>query len=47
MSRDEIIAANPIVEFVESRGHELKPAGKNFVTSGCPKTQHTSADIDQ
>ena len=40
MTRDEIIACHPIVEFVRSRGHELKPAGKNFVTSGCPMTQH-------
>jgi 5S rRNA maturation endonuclease (ribonuclease M5) len=40
MTRDEIIALHPIVEFVRSRGHELKPAGKNFVTSGCPVTQH-------
>jgi P4 family phage/plasmid primase-like protien len=40
MSRDEILAANPIAEFLRSRGHELKPAGKNFVTSGCPVTQH-------
>jgi hypothetical protein len=40
MTRDEIIACHPIVEFVRSRGHELKPAGKNFVTSGCPMTEH-------
>jgi hypothetical protein len=40
MSREEIIAANPIVDFVRNRGHELKPAEKNFVTSGCPITQH-------
>jgi len=40
VSRDEIIAANPIVEFVRSRGIELKPAGKNFVTSGCPVASH-------
>jgi hypothetical protein len=40
MSRDEIISANPIADFVRSRGHELKRAGKNFVTSGCPVTQH-------
>jgi hypothetical protein len=40
MTRAEIIAAHPIVEFVRSRGHELKPAGKNFVTNGCPVTQH-------
>ena len=40
MSRDEIISANPIADFVRSRGHELKRAGENFVTSGCPATQH-------
>src|SRR5262245_56050796 len=40
MRREEIIASNPIVEFVRTRGHELKPAGNNFVTSGCPLTQH-------
>ena len=41
MSREEIIAANPIVEFVRSRGHELKPAGQNFVTNALPvTTQH-------
>jgi CHC2-type zinc finger protein len=40
MSREEIIAANPIVDFVRSRGHELKPAGPNFVTNGCPVTEH-------
>jgi hypothetical protein len=37
MSRDEIIGANPIVDFVRSRGHELSPAGQNFVTSGCSR----------
>jgi hypothetical protein len=40
MSREEIIAANPIVEFVRGRGHELKPAGLNFATNGCPVTEH-------
>ena len=40
MRREEIIAANPIADFVGSRGHELKPAGENFVTSGCPVKQH-------
>ena len=33
MKRDEIIAANPIVDFVRNRGHELKRAGENFVTT--------------
>jgi hypothetical protein len=40
MTRDEMISANPIADFVRSRGHELKRAGENFVTSGCPVTQH-------
>jgi hypothetical protein len=40
MTRAEIIAANPMVDFVCNRGHELRPAGQNFVTSGCPVTQH-------
>jgi hypothetical protein len=40
MSREEIITANPIVDFVRSRGHELKPAGQTFVTNACPQTQH-------
>ena len=40
MTRNEIIALNPIVDFVRNRGHELKQAGENFVTNGCPVTQH-------
>jgi len=40
MTRDEVIAANPIAEFVRSRGHELKREGENFVISRCPVTQH-------
>ena len=28
MTREEIMARNPLPEFVRSRGHELKPAGK-------------------
>jgi hypothetical protein len=40
MSREEIIAANPIVDFVCNRGHELKRAGKNFVTNASPVAQH-------
>jgi hypothetical protein len=40
MSRDEILKANPIVDFVRERGHELKRAGGNFVTSGCPVARH-------
>jgi DNA primase len=40
MTREQIIEANPIVDFVRNRGHELKPAGQNFVTNACPQTQH-------
>jgi uncharacterized protein DUF3987/CHC2-type zinc finger protein len=40
MTRDEIIAANPLARFLVERGYELRPAGKNFVTSDCPITQH-------
>src|SRR5205823_4646189 len=40
MTRDEILAANPIADFVRSRGHALRPAGENLETSGCPATQH-------
>jgi hypothetical protein len=40
MSREGIIAGNPIADFVRSRGHELRRAGQNFVTGGCPVAQH-------
>jgi hypothetical protein len=40
MTRDEIIEANPIVDYVRNRGHSLARAGENFVSSGCPVTQH-------
>jgi hypothetical protein len=40
MTREEVLSANPIADFVCNRGHELRPAGQNFVTSGCPVTQH-------
>jgi 5S rRNA maturation endonuclease (ribonuclease M5) len=40
MTREEIIAGNSIADFVRSGGHELRRAGQNFVTSGCPVTQH-------
>jgi 5S rRNA maturation endonuclease (ribonuclease M5) len=40
MTREEIIEANPIVDFVRNRGHELKRAGKNFVTNASPVSQH-------
>jgi Protein of unknown function (DUF3987)/CHC2 zinc finger len=40
MTRDQVIASNPIVDFVRDRGHELKRASENFVTNGCPVKQH-------
>jgi 5S rRNA maturation endonuclease (ribonuclease M5) len=40
MNRDEILAENPIADFVRSRGHKLMRAGENFVSGGCPQTQH-------
>ena len=48
MTREEIIAANPIVDFVRSRGHELKPAGENFVTNAlsADTTQTRSSACD-
>jgi hypothetical protein len=38
--RDEIITANPIVDFVRSRGHKLKRRGDNLETSACPVGPH-------
>jgi len=40
MNREQVIATNPIADFVRNRGHELKQAGENFLTDGCPVTQH-------
>ena len=40
MTRDEIIANNPLGQFLSDCGYELRPAGRNFVTSACPVTQH-------
>src|SRR5262245_8656209 len=40
MTRDAIIRANPIVDFVRNRGHQLKSEGKNSVTDGCPVCKH-------
>ena len=40
MSRDEIIKRHSLVEFVRARGHELRAAGRNFVTSACPVAMH-------
>ena len=32
-----------IVDFVRSRGHELRPEGNNFVTNACPAARHEKA----
>jgi 5S rRNA maturation endonuclease (ribonuclease M5) len=40
MNRDEIIAANPIADFVGSRGHKLIASGDNFITAACPVGVH-------
>jgi 5S rRNA maturation endonuclease (ribonuclease M5) len=40
MSREEIIAANPLPEYLRGRGFSLFPAGPNFVTNACPITEH-------
>ena len=40
MTRDEIIAANPLPRYLTQRGYDVRPAGKNFVTNACPVAQH-------
>jgi hypothetical protein len=40
MTREQIIAANPLERFLTGRGYELRPAGANVVTNACPVTQH-------
>ena len=40
MTRDEIVAANPLARFLVERGYELRPVGKNFVTNACPVEHH-------
>src|SRR5262245_61776687 len=40
MTREEIIAANPLGRFLKERGCELRPAGRNFVTNACAVAQH-------
>jgi hypothetical protein len=40
MTREEIIAANPLPHFLAERGYELRQVGKNFVTNACPVAQH-------
>jgi len=39
-SRDKIIAANPLVGFLQSRGHTLRGRSEKFVTNACPLTEH-------
>src|SRR4029077_20340905 len=40
MTRDEMISANPLAQYLTSRSYELRPAGENFVTNACPVKQH-------
>src|SRR5215475_430727 len=40
MSRDEMIAANPLEPFLRQRGYDLRQSGKNWRTNACPVTQH-------
>ena len=40
MIREQIIAANPLPEFLRNRGFLLFPAGPNFVTNACPVAKH-------
>src|SRR5262245_66594667 len=40
MNRDQVIADNPLQQFLADRGCDLKSAGPNFVTNACPVAQH-------
>ncbi len=40
MSRDEMIAANPLEPFLRQRGYDLRQSGNNWRTNACPVTQH-------
>jgi 5S rRNA maturation endonuclease (ribonuclease M5) len=40
MSRDEILSANPLPDYLTNRGFSLYPAGPNFVTNACPVEEH-------
>ena len=40
MTRDQIIAANPLARYLMNRGYDLRQSGKNFVTNACPVAQH-------
>ena len=36
MSRDGILATNPLPDYLRTRGFSLRPAGSDFVTNACP-----------
>jgi 5S rRNA maturation endonuclease (ribonuclease M5) len=38
--RDDIVARNPLVQFLEGRGHKLFRSGESLVTSACPVEAH-------
>jgi 5S rRNA maturation endonuclease (ribonuclease M5) len=40
MSRDEFLSANPLPDYLRSRGFSLCPAGPNFVSNACPVEEH-------
>jgi 5S rRNA maturation endonuclease (ribonuclease M5) len=40
VTRDEILAANPLPDYLRNRGFNLYPAGSNFVTNACPVALH-------
>jgi len=40
MTRNQIIAANPLARHLTSRGYDLRKAGRNLVTNACPMAQH-------
>src|SRR5215469_11729504 len=40
MTRDEILSANPLEDYLRGRGFSLFPSGRNFVTNACPITHH-------
>lgn len=40
MSRDGILATNPLPDYLRTRGFSLRPAGSDFVTNACPVKEH-------
>jgi hypothetical protein len=40
MTRDQIIAANPLAPYLTNHGYDLRQSGKNFRTNACPVAQH-------